>query len=247
MAKDYYVSLDTENTYGEESCKDGLLRPLGSPTTPEVGRQSVYLVSLRVTKDVLLLLTSLIAIVACWRAPSLEGGKSPTTPCDCGNSVAEAKAMGCVYDDLAPAWLPQHCMDHELKAVFDKAGDGPGGRWQYFADANLTQRLTVDEVALFADSPEKYFYSTPRWHLMHCNYYWRKMFRSHLNGVQIEGRYNSERHVKHCGEVFETYPEPLTFSYVALKSSSPDPPDFEIRRLKEAGIDPFEFRIDGHR
>ncbi|QPH05584.1 hypothetical protein C2857_003465 [Epichloe festucae Fl1] len=142
MANDYYVSLDTENTHGEESCKDSLLRPLGSPTTPQVRRQSVYLASLRVTKDVLLLLTSLIAIVACWRAPSL---------------------------------------------------------------------------------------------------------RSHLNGVQIEGRYDSERHVKHCGEVFETYPQPLTYSYVTLKSSSPDPPDFEIRRLKEAGIDPLKFRIDGHR
>lgn len=52
-------------------------------------------------------------------------------PCDCGDSIAEAKSMGCEYDTMAAAWLPPYCMDKALMAESDKDEDGPGGRWQY--------------------------------------------------------------------------------------------------------------------
>ncbi|KAJ6437209.1 calcineurin-like phosphoesterase [Purpureocillium lavendulum] len=207
---------DSENVCGE----DAALRPNGAKLDyiRRTRRHSLLITLLKLFKDVLLI----------W-------------PCDCGDSVAEAKAMGCAYDDMAPAWLPPHCIDKELKREWDKSGDGPDGRWQYWADSNHTQEMTVEEVSLLADTPGKYFYTTPRWHIMHCSFYWRKEHRSKSTGVTIEGRYDSERHVKHCGHMFQNPPDHLTYSYVTLKSSSPDPPDFELRRLKAAGIDPFEF------
>jgi len=109
-------------------------------------------------------------------------------------------------------------------------------------DELKSERLGEDETYRYTfDTPGEYFYTTPRWHLKHCFYYWRKQHRASFTGVTIEGRYKSERHVKHCGDMFLHPPTGLTYSYVTLKSSSPDPPEFELRRLKAAGIDPFEF------
>ncbi|KAL3961292.1 hypothetical protein ACCO45_002815 [Purpureocillium lilacinum] len=217
MAYDY---VNLEEDVGSE---DAALRP-GCEKPNYLGRvrrhQAIYMTVLKASKDILLICLSIFAIVACWKALSPE---STPSPCDCGDS------------------LPPHCTDPELKAEWDKAGDGPNGRWQYWADANHTRELSMEEVSLLADTPGEYFYTTPRWHLMHCFYYWRKQHRASFTGVTIEGRYKSERHVKHCGDMFLHPPTGLTYSYVTLKSSSPDPPEFELRRLKAAGIDPFEF------
>ena len=38
--------------------------------------------------------------------------KDPT--CYCGESTAEAIALGCKYDSMAQGWLPDHCRDDEL-------------------------------------------------------------------------------------------------------------------------------------
>ncbi|KAK7726499.1 hypothetical protein SLS63_007660 [Diaporthe eres] len=146
-------------------------------------------------------------------------------PCDCGDSVAEAKSLGCQYDSIAAAWLPPHCMDKDLVAEFDKDGDGPDGRWQYWADANHTMELSLEEVGALADTPGKLFWTTPRWHFMHCFYYWRKLQRSQTTGVKIEARYDNERHVTHCGKMFMN-PGMEAFSYVELKSSNTEPPEF---------------------
>ncbi|KAH8888135.1 hypothetical protein GQ53DRAFT_265947 [Thozetella sp. PMI_491] len=178
---------------------------------------------LSVVKDVGLLVVSLLAIAASYQ--TLQPPRNSAGPCDCGDSVAEAKQMGCEYDTMAAAWLPQHCLDKGLIAEFDKAGDGPGGRWQYWADANHTYEFTKEEVGQLADTPGKLFYTTPRWHFMHCFFYWRKQQRAKITGVTIERRYDNERHVKHCGHMFDN-PGHTAYSYVELKSSSPEPPDF---------------------
>lgn len=182
--------------------------------------------ALTLTKDIALLLVSLLAVAICLREIQIT-----ITPdrdaelCDCGDSVAAARAQGCQYDTLAAAWLPLHCIDKDLVAEFDASGDGPGGQWQYWADANHTRELTVDEVGALADTPGRMFYTTARWHFMHCFFYWRKLQRARTTGVRIERRYDNERHVKHCGKMFED-PGETAFSYVELKSSNTEPPEF---------------------
>jgi len=124
--------------------------------------------------------------------------------CDCGSSIAEARDLGCSYDNLAVSWLPQHCRDDALTAEFEAAGPGPGGGWSYWADANGTQPLTVDEISLLADKPrdKAVFFASTGWHVAHCAFYWRKEFRMRAKGFMMESRYDRESHIEHCYSIF---------------------------------------------
>ncbi|OOF98774.1 hypothetical protein ASPCADRAFT_512947 [Aspergillus carbonarius ITEM 5010] len=72
--------------------------------------------------------------------------------CDCGTTINEALLLNCVYDSLATAWLPPHCRDAELTALFDKAGPEPNGEWSYYLDEDGTIPLTKDEIALLGET-----------------------------------------------------------------------------------------------
>ncbi|KAL9110268.1 MAG: hypothetical protein Q9227_005175 [Pyrenula ochraceoflavens] len=124
---------------------------------------------------------------------------SPTNKkvsCSCGNSVAEAKSMGCRYDALASAWLPPACIDTELSAEFDRAGPEPDGSWVYYTDFDKTGTYTLEEVAALADTGA-YYYNTLAWHLAHCTFNWRKAVRARYTGVTLEARADTEGHVEH--------------------------------------------------
>jgi hypothetical protein len=142
--------------------------------------------------------------------------------CDCGNSVAEAIARGCTYDELAVAWLPDHCRDVPLLSQFLVAGDGPAGQWLHWRYPNRTGLLTDKEVATMADDPSHpKFYSSGTWHLIHCIYYWRKQIRQRNSGVVIEPRYNNINYIMACAETFmlEDYSTALTEATVSLHSN----------------------------
>lgn len=128
---------------------------------------------------------------------------SPKDICDCGRSIVEAKALGCKYDELAIAWLPPQCRDEELTLEFHHAGPN-NTVWPYFADQKATMTLTVDEVALFADTGEP-FYTTQYWYMLHCNYNWRKLYRTIKTGVVMDFRNNNEAHTKNCGDLGVKY------------------------------------------
>lgn len=82
---------------------------------------------------------SIVALLSAWalinisitvfeRVPFFNGGRLETEHgCYCGNSTMEAKSMGCKYDSLAAAWLPEHCRDDELTAEFELSGPGENG------------------------------------------------------------------------------------------------------------------------
>lgn len=42
------------------------------------------------------------------------------------------------------------------------------------------------------------FFTTRGWHLVHCMYYWKKMFWSRELGTTIERRYDNLGHIEHC-------------------------------------------------
>lgn len=125
--------------------------------------------------------------------------------CNCGSTLAEAKRLGCRFDTLSVTWLPPHCIDAELSAEFDSIGDGPGGKWQFWADQNATQVLTVEEVSMLGGKSQHddgVFYTNWRFHVAHCSFYWRKDYRMRARGWTSEDRYDRESHVKHCHWVF---------------------------------------------
>ncbi|KAK1710292.1 uncharacterized protein BDZ83DRAFT_540702, partial [Colletotrichum acutatum] len=123
--------------------------------------------------------------------------------CDCGNSTTEAVTLGCKYDSLAAAWLPEHCRDDELTAEFERSGPGPDGQWTYWADTAHTQEISVEEIAKMADNQEELrFHMSGHWHVLHCIFYWRKEYRARFNGKMVEPRSDNEKHIKHCGKIF---------------------------------------------
>lgn len=119
-------------------------------------------------------------------------------PCDCGDSVAQALINECIYDELSAAWLPERCRDDELTAEFAKLGDGPDGRWMYWADRSRTVNLTVYEVSLYSDLQPKPYYMSRDWHVKHCLYLWLKEHRFKINGKYFDPRADSDEHIFHC-------------------------------------------------
>jgi hypothetical protein len=138
--------------------------------------------------------------------------------CDCGDSITEAISLGCTFDALAMAWLPEHCRDDELTAEFNTVGSGPNGNWVYYADTLHTIEVDVSVVAAMGDNTSARVHMDENWHILHCIFYWRKQFRTKANGKMIEPRSDSERHIKHCGIVFQK-PSYGTISGVALNTN----------------------------
>ncbi|RAH52303.1 hypothetical protein BO85DRAFT_454193 [Aspergillus piperis CBS 112811] len=128
----------------------------------------------------------------------------PDISCNCGDTITEALSNDCKYDSLAAAWLPPACRNDELTSAFEKVGSNPDGSWPYFADVNMTRPLSLKEVSMLPDTragggeAQNVFYTTHRWHLVHCMYYWKKMFLSQELGTTIERRYNNVGHIEHC-------------------------------------------------
>ncbi|KAH7087064.1 hypothetical protein FB567DRAFT_549476 [Paraphoma chrysanthemicola] len=119
-------------------------------------------------------------------------------PCYCGDSVAEARSLSCIYDELSAGWLPPHCRDDELTAEFSSLGDNPLGGWLYWADTNHTIPLTLDEVGEYADRQPENFHMSYEWHRQHCFFLWRKEHRMKARGGVFDPRSDSEHHVLHC-------------------------------------------------
>lgn len=171
-----------------------------------------------IVKDVLLLAFAIVGLINMLQPstdpqhrkahshPHHAGGHHMTPPdtrsCNCGNSIAEAVKLGCKFDSLAVAWLPEHCRDEDLTAEFERSGPGENGEWEYWADTNHTQQLTLEEVAATADYHHKLkIHMTRQWHVLHCIFYWRKEHRARFNGKKVEPRADTEGHIQHCSQV----------------------------------------------
>ncbi|KAI1456426.1 hypothetical protein F4805DRAFT_432822 [Annulohypoxylon moriforme] len=127
--------------------------------------------------------------------------KAALPACYCGTSIAEALAMGCKYDSLATSWLPAHCRDDELTALFERAGNGPDGEWLYHASNTSSSRLfSLEELAYLADKPdpERQAWSTIDWHNMHCFYTLVKQMRGKALKMEYTGFPTATEHAEHC-------------------------------------------------
>lgn len=71
----------------------------------------------------------------------------------------------------------------------------------YYADKNKTRTLSLEEVSMLPKTGS-HFFTTHQWHLVHCAYYWKKMFLAAEMGTVIEARYNNLAHINHCEMMF---------------------------------------------
>lgn len=114
----------------------------------------------------------------------------------CGTTTAEAEALGCTYNELELAWLPQACQDYEITELFHQAGP-----WTYWSDSNKTRELTLEEVSRTVDADE-HVWMTQRWHSVHCLFQWKKMHRAvMLNSGRMAKSLADYHHTMHCESV----------------------------------------------
>ncbi|TID17803.1 uncharacterized protein E2P81_ATG10778 [Venturia nashicola] len=113
----------------------------------------------------------------------------------CGNSTAEARALGCHFDIITFSWLPDRCYDAELSKNFEDVEE-----WDYFLDHNKTQRVEKAE-ALTGEYDG--LYVSWKYHIIHCVYMWEKMHRAvlGLGKPAIDGYIGPLAHTRHCGEM----------------------------------------------
>ncbi|KAK4216775.1 hypothetical protein QBC37DRAFT_80813 [Rhypophila decipiens] len=128
-------------------------------------------------------------------------------PCYCGTSVSEAVSLNCKFDSLSTSWLPPHCRDDELTALFERAGPGPNGEWTYYRTQphlgdNLTAaaKFTVDELALLSEKSEaeRQVVATVEWHDKHCFFLLLKMVRGKAPRMGYTGFPEVLGHAEHC-------------------------------------------------
>ncbi|KAK1752309.1 hypothetical protein QBC47DRAFT_390245 [Echria macrotheca] len=134
--------------------------------------------------------------------------------CDCGSTIREARVRECKYDALSTAWLPPYCRDDELTAEFEKAGPGPNGSWEYFADEEGKRPLSMEQVAALGEVGGS-FWASRDWHIVHCLFYWQKYTRMRDTNIVMEERFDSLHHVKHCGRLIRN-PTPDHFFLIEV-------------------------------
>ncbi|RFU35023.1 hypothetical protein B7463_g1280, partial [Scytalidium lignicola] len=121
---------------------------------------------------------------------------SKKQPCWCGNSDKEAIAMGCRYDHIAVDWLPDHCIDDELSAEFDRAGPGPNGSWAYFTKGHGNETISNNDIDSYARAGTDYFatrkavepWNDNEEHITHCEKYILKTIKQKRELGEIETR-----------------------------------------------------------
>ncbi|KAB8077225.1 hypothetical protein BDV29DRAFT_153942 [Aspergillus leporis] len=163
-------------------------------------RKQYRTVCLRI-KDILFILLAAFGLIELGhRAYTFLKTRKPIS-CNCGDTIEEAIANNCKYDSFAAAWLPPACRNDDLLQQFEQAGPNADGSWQYFADKNKTQVLSLEQVSMLPKTGS-HFFTTHQWHLVHCAYYWKKMFLAAETGITIEARYNNLAHITHCEMMF---------------------------------------------
>lgn len=65
----------------------------------------------------------------------------------------------------------------------------------------MTGTMTLPDIAQLPETGGA-FYMTHEWHLQHCLYTFRKIWRAPETGVTIEKLLNTDAHFKHCGQIF---------------------------------------------
>ncbi|KAI3546925.1 hypothetical protein CABS01_01157 [Colletotrichum abscissum] len=215
----WHSTHDEEQSLMAENCDDDSVSSTTGFRSHKTSRyRQLFRPSISTMKDLILVAFAISGFVSLLQSPTnihshfqSEGTATPdnlhaapaVTSCDCGNSTAEAVTLGCKYDSLAAAWLPEHCRDDELTAEFERSGPGPDGQWTYWADTAHTQEISVEEIAKMADNQEEMrFHMSGHWHVLHCIFYWRKEYRARFNGKIVEPRSDNEKHIKHCGKIF---------------------------------------------
>lgn len=114
----------------------------------------------------------------------------------CGNSSAEARSLGCVFDLSLVGWVPEPCFDAELNQRFMDWG------WRFFEDQNGTIEASLERIIESAGTREP-FWAQHGYHITHCELAWERMHRALKGGKPLTTHLLNLHHTKHCGMMNE--------------------------------------------
>ncbi|OQD81354.1 hypothetical protein PENANT_c028G10104 [Penicillium antarcticum] len=127
----------------------------------------------------------------------------------CGNSTAEAQALGCDYDPLAGCWLHEKC-PHDFTHEFAHFNDGKPFVY-YYDEAATRQMKDYNEVGRNPD----FYWTSIREHLVHCLYLLRRGHDVHMRGDRLDTMLGDLEHVDHCTDMLANWlrrPDPVAES-----------------------------------
>lgn len=150
----------------------------------------ILLLVVTATASALLMGSAVYTLDRFGRSPASGFSSSTSKPGtlfgDCGETVPDAIASGCIYDVMSSIWLPPTCADPELTQQFLALK-----AWTWWYDRNMTQKVPFAEVQ--AGEHEALWVSR-EFHWYHCTYMWRKFHRGVLKGIEnLEDDANESR------------------------------------------------------
>ncbi|PHH78510.1 hypothetical protein CDD82_3019 [Ophiocordyceps australis] len=114
----------------------------------------------------------------------------------CGDTVAEARALGCIFDPMSWAWQRPECYNADLVADFLARMD-----WRfYYSNNTLPSEQVPRQVWLSGDNPK--LYTSRAWHAFHCTYSWRKLHEAFRSKKPMDNDILKLQHTMHCDTVF---------------------------------------------
>ncbi|EAT77781.1 hypothetical protein HBI56_193700 [Parastagonospora nodorum] len=126
----------------------------------------------------------------------------------CGKTPKEARELGCHFDVVTFAWVPEECLDEELAAEFRLQN------FTWYNDPAGTATHTEEELA--EDLYDHWI--TQGDHATHCFFAWKKTHRAIEAGRPLHGGLTKWKHTLHCGDVLLSKEDPKSISgHVRLK------------------------------
>ncbi|PSN59925.1 hypothetical protein BS50DRAFT_626462 [Corynespora cassiicola Philippines] len=112
----------------------------------------------------------------------------------CGNSTAEARALGCSFDPLAQAWVPEPCLDYATIEYYMSMGT-----WQPFDDEG-SHPINFEAMSERV-RPAPPYLSAPVDHAVHCAFWMKRLIQFKDNWEQFGELYTTNPHMDHCFDV----------------------------------------------
>ena len=150
--------------------------------------------------SVFILATLLFATVIFTGIPSyyaLSPRRNNSVVGPCGNSSAEALALGCSFDQLMWAWYPAHCPHYANDEYLKAEPDEP---WRFYVDPYNKLVASGDEWIDVLDN-KKPAYGERREHLTHCVFMYLSLGQIIRDGTRYTPHQTEYGHLEHCADV----------------------------------------------
>ncbi|RAL15946.1 uncharacterized protein BO97DRAFT_440543 [Aspergillus homomorphus CBS 101889] len=122
------------------------------------------------------------------------------TTLSCGNSTAEATALGCSYDPLSACWLHKDC-PHDYAEDFATFNDGKP--FQYYYDHEMQHPMK--DYTEVGNNEQGYYFTVTREHLVHCLFLLRRGHDVYKRGDRVDTMLADTGHVAHCANFLADY------------------------------------------